>query len=85
MTPPLLKIVKDNEKSTAHTSGGGGGYTLDERVLILETTLKNLATKEDIQKIKVWVLLGVIAGFVLASGFISDLFAYLASSHSQSP
>ena len=43
-----------------HTGDNNGNGSIRERVKALETELKHLATKEDVLKIKLWVLLGVI-------------------------
>ena len=48
--------------------GGGGGSRIEERLAALETHLQYLATKEDIQKLKIWVLGGVIAAGVAGLG-----------------
>ncbi len=37
-----------------------------ERLVRLETRIEYIATKEDIQKLKVWVLGGVIAAIIIA-------------------
>lgn len=50
----------------ASSGGGGGGRDIDRRLAALETRVEYLATKEDIQKIKVWVLSGAIGGIVAA-------------------
>ena len=47
-------------------SGNGGGHNLHGRVSALEAQFGYLATKEDIQKLKVWVLAGTIGAGVLA-------------------
>ena len=49
-------------------SNGGDGGDLRERVAVIETEIKHLATKEDFQKLKVWVLSGVIGGMAIAAG-----------------
>ena len=56
------------EPNIAASSGGGGGNTIDGRLSRLETRVEYLATKEDIQKLKVWVLAGVLGGTMLAAG-----------------
>lgn len=42
---------------------------LNGRLQSLVTRLESFATKEDIQKVKVWVLSGVLGGMVLAVTF----------------
>ena len=48
-------------------SGRGNGRDIEKRLSALETHFKYLATKEDIQKIKVWCLGGVIIGLLSAA------------------
>ena len=53
----------------AREAGGGTGNgprNLGERVAVLEERLKHVALREDVARIKVWVLGGVIAGIVIA-------------------
>ncbi len=46
---------------TVKSSGGnGGGDDIRERLARLEEKVGHLASKEDVQKIKVWVLVGII-------------------------
>lgn len=47
---------------------GGDGGDYGERLATIEERVKHLATKEDIQKIKVWCLSGVLGGMALAAG-----------------
>lgn len=44
--------------------GGGGGRGTDGRLSALETRIEYLATKEDIQKLKVWALAGVLGAVI---------------------
>ena len=65
---PDLHLAFESKKSNppASQSGGGGG-DYGERLAKLEGRMDYLATKEDIQKIKVWVLSGVLGGMVAAA------------------
>lgn len=54
-----------------HHRGGGGDY--GERLARLEARMDFLATKEEIQKIKVWVLSGVLGGIVAGMGLAAGL------------
>ena len=67
---------------TTHTvpkdeSGGGGGSGVDarlraveDRLARLETRMDYMATKEDIQKLKNWVLGGVLGSVVVAISIV---------------
>ena len=46
------------------SGGNGGGSDVRERLAKLEERTEHSATKEDIQKLKVWILGGVIGGLV---------------------
>ena len=63
--------VVDLDTGTPYTTSRGGkvGNKEDrvlERLTILEERVRHLASKEDIQKIKIWVLSGVIGAAVAA-------------------
>ena len=49
------------------SGNGGSGLTIPERLVRIETKMENMATKEDIQKIKVWILAGVLGGIGMAT------------------
>ena len=64
---------KQNPVQSSASGGDGGGpdarlAAVESRLAALETRVEYLATKEDIQKIKVWVLGGVLGGSVMAAG-----------------
>ena len=61
-----LRAVPDPPSSENGGRGGGGGG-LESRVSSLETHLRYLATNEDLQKLTVWWLLGIISGMGLAA------------------
>lgn len=52
--------------TTRSGNGGNGGDRVLERLARLEERVRHLASKEDIQKIKIWVLTGLISAAVLA-------------------
>ena len=60
------------EPEAAVDSSVGGRREADDRLARLEarfdTEVKYLATKEDIQKVKVWILVGVLGGMIAAAG-----------------
>ena len=65
-----VRVVDDkfqSEPNASASSGGTGGDSAESRLARLETRVEYLATKEDIQKIKVWVLGGVIGGIVFSA------------------
>ena len=62
--PPPSDAVTDEATAFKHQDRIGN---LGERVAGLEAELKYLATKEDIQRLKVWALSGIIAGMGLAA------------------
>ncbi len=47
--------------------GGGAGTGFAERLAGLETEVKHLATKRDVENVKVWVLCGVLGGMATAA------------------
>ena len=53
--------------SARRSSGSNGGSGIEARLASLETRTQCLATKEDIQKVKVWCLLGVPGGMAIAA------------------
>ena len=44
----------------------------------LEREVKHLATKEDVQRLKVWVLSGVIGGMIAAAGIATGIAAVIS-------
>ena len=50
--------------------GNGNGHDLNRRVTVLETQLQHLATRKDVESIKVWTLAGTIAGIVIVAGMV---------------
>ena len=62
-----LQSVSDPDADSSGGSGGGGGGGFEKRLTSLETHFQYLATKEDLQKMKVWWLCGIIAGMALAA------------------
>ncbi len=69
MSARRLRAVDDAQAepdAPASSGGGGGGRDLERRLAALETRIEYLATKEDIQKIKVWVLSGLLGGIAAA-------------------
>ena len=68
MADPSENVTPLHTQQRVTGNGGGDGHDLHGRVSALEATLKHLATKEDIQKLRVWVLGGVIGAGVIALG-----------------
>ncbi len=60
-----LPSVPDPPDTENEGKSGGGGF--DSRLARLETHIEYLATKEDLQKLKVWWLGGIIAGMGVAA------------------
>lgn len=52
---------------------GGGGDSFESRISRLETHFKYLATKEDLQKLKVWWLIGIISGMGAAAAIAAAI------------
>jgi len=72
VSQPRLQTVEDQadpRNAPASSSGGGDNGGIEARLAALETRIEYLATKEDIQKLKVWVLGGVVSAFVTGLGF----------------
>lgn len=59
------KVVYPDEFAGGSGGGRGGGYNLGERMVKVEVKLENLienvATKDDLSKLKIWLLVSVIA------------------------
>lgn len=66
------KIVLLRPNPEGGPGGGGGGgvdarlRAVEDRLTRLETRMDYMATKEDIQKLKIWVLIGVLSSIVAA-------------------
>lgn len=58
--------IGSDPATAAKSSGDGGGSNIEGRLSALETRIEYLATKEDVQKLKVWVLGGVLASIPIA-------------------
>ena len=52
---------------------GGGGNSFESRLTSLETHIRYLATKEDIQKLKVWWLIGIISAIISGMGLAATI------------
>ena len=68
------------QRSLPSDGGGNGGNGIEKRLRDVEldvreirTSLQHVSTKEDIQRVKVWALSGVIAGMGLAAGIALGL------------
>ena len=64
---PLQSVPSNQEEpeAPAKSSGGHGGSNVERRLTALETHVQYLATKEDIQKLKVWFLQATIGAMVV--------------------
>ncbi|MCY4381667.1 MAG: hypothetical protein OXE44_00760 [Nitrospinae bacterium] len=71
-----LSLVPDPPDSE-DDGRGGGGSNFERRLSSLETHIQYLATKEDIQKVKVWVLGGVLGGMGIAAAITVGIFRLL--------
>jgi len=69
----LRPVPNPQSEPPPHHRGGGGGGDYGERLARLEARMGFLATKEEIQKIKVWVLSGVLGGIVAGMGLAAGL------------
>lgn len=59
------KVVPFQPNPNAEPGGGGDGVdarlrAVEDRLARLETRMEYMATKEDIQKLKIWVLSGAL-------------------------
>lgn len=79
MSARELRAADDaqTEPDAPASSGGGGGRGVESRLAALETRVEYLATKEDVQKIKVWVLSGVIAGILAGTMLAAALLKFI--------
>ena len=50
----------DQRRQVQNGGNGGGEGNIRERIAKLEAELKHLATKTDIQNLKIWILGGII-------------------------
>ncbi len=64
---PWMAVPDPDSAESSGKGGGGNGGGFESRLSRLETHLQYLATKEDIQKLKVWWLVGIITGMGLAA------------------
>lgn len=71
-------VVPITSGSGSDSTGGGGNY--GERLARVETKLEHMATKEDIQKIKVWILGGILGSVVLAMSVFFTILKFFSSS-----
>ncbi len=67
MTADLHQHPASAAGAARHAGGGGNGNDLHGRVSALESELKHLATKSDVESIKTWALKGALGGMVLAA------------------
>ena len=73
MTESSTNITPIRAGRGAGSNGGGDDY--GERLARIEAKLECLATKKDIQSIKVWMLGGVVASAMLALGVVKLFFS----------
>ena len=77
--PKVVTLAQRRTKRKRRGSGSGGGdletrlKAVEEAVVAIETELPHLATKEDIQKLKVWWLCGILTGMVAAAGIAAAI------------
>ena len=67
MSARHLQPVPDDQgepEGPARSSRGNGGSNIEERLTALETHMQYLATREDLQKLKVWFLQATITAMV---------------------
>ena len=70
----VSRIHGEPDRPTPDAGGGGGDGTgsrlaaVERQVAALNARMDYVSTKEDIQKLKVWVLLGVFAAIVFGIG-----------------
>ncbi|MCY4385993.1 MAG: hypothetical protein OXC18_02700 [Desulfurellaceae bacterium] len=76
------KVVRLSQRPAKRKrrGGGSGGDDIEGRlrdveasIVAIETQLPHLATKEDLQKLKVWWLCGILAGMVAAAGIAASI------------
>ncbi len=80
-TPTVVKLTQRRAQRKRRGSGSGGDdlearlKAVEEAVVAIETELPHLATKEDIQKLKVWWLGGILAGMAAAAAIAAAIAA----------
>ena len=68
--PHLHEVGSEPPEEPGLLQYGGGrrnGNNLEGRVAALEAHMQHLATKADVQKLRTWVLAGVVGGMVIAA------------------
>lgn len=67
-----FRAKRPRQKGGGGSDGGDGDVEsrlrdVEDEVLVLRTEFKHLATTKDIEKLKVWVLAGVVGGMIVAA------------------
>lgn len=60
------RVFRDVGTGRTYSDGPNGDDDIRERLARIEERMNHMATREDIQKVKVWFLVGVIAAFGVA-------------------
>ena len=73
-------------RATSPPQRAPGGYDqwfmtqlndLSSRISSLETEVKHLATKDDVSRTKLWVLVGALGGIIAITGIIFTILRYM--------
>ena len=73
-------VVRITTPDTAPTgNGGNGGSEIRERLVRLEERVNHLASKEDVQKIKVWILAGIIGAVPVLTAMVLLVVKFLVN------
>lgn len=63
-------VANLDERRQVQNGGNGTSGDIRQRLTALGTELKHLATKEDIQKIKVWILVEIIGAAPVSGSLV---------------
>ena len=70
----MLQRLNRIDNAINGVEGGPGG--LKERMAALEKKSDSFATKDDVSKVKIWILGGVVGGMISITGVVFAILSY---------